>query len=239
MPGGEKRTERAGRTNPGRGHRVILALCNAITVLAAIALIALFAGFLLFAARVPSEEVAFTAKAEGIVVFTGGASRVADAIDLLAAGHGQRLLITGVYPSTNSSELKRLIPRYEKLFACCIDLDHVARNTIENALETKRWTRDRGFHSLVVVTSAYHMPRAMAELSYQMPDVALVEFPVISEGQRGEAWWSSGHVRLLISEYLKYLLAIARMRFGLDISPFVANDGRAATGCCDRRMARL
>ena len=146
--------EIANRPGPGRMHRLVLALRRAATAMVALVLVALGAGFFLFAARVPDKEVSFTSKADGIVVFTGGASRVVDAIELLASGHGQRLLITGVYPSTNSGELKRLIPRYEALFACCIDLDHVARNTVENALETRRWTRDRGFHSLVVVTSA-------------------------------------------------------------------------------------
>jgi uncharacterized SAM-binding protein YcdF (DUF218 family) len=230
MPGGEKQAAHsiASGSGPGRRHRLVSSLRRAATAIAALAVIALCTGFFLFTARVPDKEISFTSKADGIVVFTGGASRVVDAIELLAAGHGQRLLITGVYPSTNSSELKRLIPRYEQLFACCIDLDHVARNTVENALETRRWTRDRGFHSLVVVTSSYHMPRAMAELSYQMPDVALVAFPVISAKQRGDQWWTGGHLRLLISEYLKFLLSSGRMYLGLDFFALVAND-RAVT----------
>ena len=232
MAGGETQAARglANGRGENRMRRLVLALRRAATVIAVLAVVALCAGFILFASRVPDKEILFTSKADGIVVFTGGASRVVDAIELLAAGHGQRLLITGVYPSTNSSELKRLIPRYEQLFACCIDLDHVAKNTVENALETRRWTRDRDFHSLVVVTSSYHMPRAMAELSYQLPDVALIAFPVISDKQRSQSWWTSGHLRLLISEYLKYLLTVGRMYLGLDIFAPVANDdGRATT----------
>jgi uncharacterized SAM-binding protein YcdF (DUF218 family) len=100
------------------------------------------------------------------------------------------------------------------LFACCIDIDHSAINTIGNAIETRRWASEHGFRSLVVVTSAYHMPRALAEIAHQLPDATLVPFPVVTERQRAEPWWSSaGSARMLMSEYLKYLVAIVRMRF--------------------------
>ncbi len=84
------------------------------------------------------------------------------------------------------------MPRYEGLVSCCVDLDHSAINTTGNAIETRRWVKDRGFSSLIVVTSAYHMPRTMAELAKQMPDIALVPFPVVTEKLRNEPWWASG-----------------------------------------------
>src|SRR5690606_27445497 len=129
--------------------------------------------------------------ADGIVVLTGGASRIPDAIELLAAGHGRRLLITGVHRTTSSRELARLVPRYEQLLKCCVDLDHSAINTVGNAAETRRWVKDQRFTSVIVVTSSYHMPRSMAELGRQLPDVRLIAFPVVTEKMRDEAWWDS------------------------------------------------
>jgi uncharacterized SAM-binding protein YcdF (DUF218 family) len=177
--------------------------------------VAFVGGFLWFVARVPIEEVALDRDADGIVVLTGGASRIADAIELLAAGRGKRLLISGVHPATSSSELARLSPDYRRWLACCVDLGHVAVNTSGNAIETKRWVSERGFRSLIVVTSNYHMPRTMAELGRRMPDVALVPFPVVTDKMRTEAWWSSPPTaKLLFSEYLKYIVVQVRTRLG-------------------------
>jgi uncharacterized SAM-binding protein YcdF (DUF218 family) len=172
-------------------------------------------GFAWFVYHVPAEEVALHRNADGIVVLTGGASRISDAIELLASGHGKRLLISGVHRTTTTAEIARINPRYEGLVSCCVDLDHSAINTVGNAVETRRWVKDRGFSSLIVVTSAYHMPRTMAELARQMPEIALVPFPVVTDKLRNEPWWASAPTaRLILSEYAKYVAAQLRMRIG-------------------------
>ena len=183
-------------------------------LLAVVVLLALFGGgFVWFIWNVPATEVALERNADGIVVLTGGASRISDAIELLASGHGKRLLISGVHRATSSAEIARINPRYEGLVTCCVDLDHSAINTVGNATETRRWVRERGFSSLIVVTSAYHMPRTMAELAKQMPDIALVPFPVVTEKLRNEPWWTSGPTaKLILFEYAKFVVAQLRMR---------------------------
>src|SRR5664279_2137307 len=174
-------------------------------------------GFCWFVLSIPSEEVTLDRKADGIVVLTGAAARIPDAIELLAAERGKRLLITGVHRATSAREIARLTPLYSKYFICCIDLDRSALNTFGNALEAKRWAREHNFNSLIVVTSNWHMPRAMAELEHQLPDVALISYPVISPKVKDEPWWSSfDTARLLFAEYLKYLFALARMHLDID-----------------------
>lgn len=174
-------------------------------------------GFGWFVSRIANDEITLDRNADGIVVLTGAAARIPDAIELLATDHGKRLLITGVHRATSASEIARLTPLYSKYFTCCVDLDRSALNTFGNALEAKRWARQHNFNSLIVVTSNWHMPRAMAELSHQLPDVALITYPVISEKVKTEPWWSNTDTaRLLFAEYLKYLFALTRMRLDPD-----------------------
>jgi uncharacterized SAM-binding protein YcdF (DUF218 family) len=185
-------------------------------VLCASAALLIGLGFVWFIWHVPAEEVPLERDADGIVALTGGASRITDAIELLASGRGKRLLISGANRATNSNEISRLNPEFERWVRCCVDFDR-SLNTLGNAVETQRWAERRGFRSLIIVTSNYHMPRALAEIAHQLPDVVLVPFPVVTDRQRTERWW--GHwvtTRRMFIEYVKYVFAKARMALNPD-----------------------
>jgi uncharacterized SAM-binding protein YcdF (DUF218 family) len=170
-------------------------------------------GFVGFLSQLRGSETRPTGTADGIVVLTGGSSRVSDAMELLADGYGKRLLISGVHPTNAASDISRSLTDNQSLLSCCVDLDRSAVNTRSNAAETRRWARERGFKSLIVVTSNYHMPRAIVELSHAMPDITLIPFAVVGDRWRDEAWWTNGAtVRLLLSEYVKYVAAEVRVR---------------------------
>jgi uncharacterized SAM-binding protein YcdF (DUF218 family) len=183
-------------------------------------------GFVGFLSQLRGAEMRPAGKADGIVVLTGGSSRVSDAMELLAGGYGKRLLISGVHPTNAASDISRSLSENQSLLSCCVDLDRSAVNTRSNAAETRRWVRERGFKSLIVVTSNYHMPRAIVELSHAMPDIRLVPFAVVGDKWRDEPWWTSGAtLRLLLSEYVKYVAAEVRVRLadaGLDLTPELA-----------------
>src|SRR5262249_45958954 len=134
-------------------------------------------GFVWFVEELPTEEAKFDRTADGIVVLTGRASRISDAVELLATKHGKRLLITGVYPTTTAAAIARLVPEHQQLVNDKVDLDHSAVNTVGNAIQTRDWAKHHQFKSLIVVTSNYHMPRTMVELAHQLPDVELIAFP--------------------------------------------------------------
>jgi uncharacterized SAM-binding protein YcdF (DUF218 family) len=199
------------------------------TIVAALAMVFVAAaiGFAGFVSQLRHVETKPAGKADGIVVLTGGSSRVSDAMELLAGGYGKRLLISGVRPTNAASDISRSLSDNQSLLGCCVDLDRSAVNTRSNAAETRRWAHERGFKSLIVVTSNYHMPRAIVELSHAMPDIELVPYSVVGDKWRDEPWWSSGAtVRLLLSEYVKYVAAEMRVRLadiGVDLVPEFAD----------------
>lgn len=204
---------RAAETSRGTLASAATALVAIACAVAALALV----GFLVFVYRIPREESPPQSRSDGIVALTGGAQRIGDAIDLLAKGYGRRLLITGVNERTTRDEIARLNPGQRSLVDCCVDLDYRARNTIGNAIETRHWLAEHEFRSVIVVTSNYHMPRTLLELHHALPNVRKVPFAVVTGNADLTGWWRSpATVRLLASEYAKYLAMWARTRFERD-----------------------
>ncbi|MEX2129150.1 MAG: YdcF family protein [Xanthobacteraceae bacterium] len=209
------------RIRPGRGRRWL----RPLAIPCVLAAVALAAGFLVFANGVPRSEEKAVRAADGIVVLTGGASRIVDAVELLSADRGKRLLISGVNPTTTHAELIRMNPEVERLLVGRIDLGREATNTIGNAIETGHWVREQKFRSLIVVTSGWHMPRALIEIAHELPGVTLIPYPVVSDRMRDEPWWSDAQtIRLLLVEYVKYVASYVRVR--LDPTRLAAGERR-------------
>lgn len=194
---------------------------------------ALVMGYAGFALSLPREEFAIPGRAEGVVALTGGSDRVLDAATLLATGQAHRMLITGVNPSTRSSLLAKILPMSRELFDCCVDLGYEALDTAGNARETRDWAREHNItRTLIVVTSNYHMPRALVEISAALPDVELYPFPVVSEHINVADWASDARVARFISkEYVKYLGSLLRTKL------FRQNDGGEAPPQLRRSVA--
>ena len=157
--------------------------------------------------------------ADGIVAFTGGPDRVETALRLLAQGRADRLLLSGIGGGAELSELARLADVDPLPLVAKVTIGRNAMTTRGNAIETAGWARADAIHSLLVVTAAYHMPRALAELSRSVPTVDLYPVPVAG----------SRHVplRLLAEEYVKYLASVAGLTAVLPIrEPALAHSGR-------------
>lgn len=174
-------------------------------------MIALSAGFLGFVASIERAEPNALPKGDAIVALTGGAERIPDAVSWLAQGRGERLLISGVGTQVSVEQLAQKSPPLRSWLACCVDVGHRAMNTVGNAEETRAWAAFRGYRSLLVVTSSYHMPRALLELKRHMPNVELIAAPVVTDRLQGMRIWSDlALLRTLGQEYGKFLVAYAR-----------------------------
>jgi uncharacterized SAM-binding protein YcdF (DUF218 family) len=178
-----------------------------------LALVVLYAlGFVVFAFSLPGKPEA-PRRADGIVALTGGNARLDAAETLLENGEGRRLLISGVHPGTTKADIKRITQGGAR-FDCCTDLGFSASDTRGNALETAQWAHQHHYRSLIVVTASYHMPRSLNEFSAAMPDVRLVPYPVEPNGVDLTQWWRDpGTLKLLQSEYAKYLASLVATTF--------------------------
>lgn len=138
---------------------------------------------------------------DGIVALTGGAGRVELALRLLDSGQANRLLLSGIGGGTDLPTLGRLAGVDTVHLANRITLGRYAASTRGNGVETAAWAEQNRIASLIVVTAAFHMPRALAELRQALPNVRLFPMPVRAGGaERGPG------LKLEAEEYTKYIL---------------------------------
>ncbi len=185
-----------------------------LSVLAALAL-AWALGFVLFVVRLPAPSIDKPRLADGVVVYTGGGgARISAAMAIFANGAGERLLISGVHPDTTRERLSELWTGETERFNCCVDLGRQALTTKGNAGELTEWAQANNYKKIVLVTSDYHMPRAVVATRAKMKDAELTPFVVASgyldENKRPA---SAQAVSKLAGEYSKFLLAYTNALF--------------------------
>jgi uncharacterized SAM-binding protein YcdF (DUF218 family) len=186
---------------PARRTRGTAAVAASLGVLAACAWLAGFVWFVQDSLR----PAALPVHADGIVALTGGADRIATALQLLQQNRARLLLISGVAPSTEFTALFRGTGIDPAALAGRITIGRSATDTLGNADEAADWARAHEVHSLIVVTASYHMKRALTEIRRTLPEAALYPAPVLPPALRGRAGLST--LRLLADEYTKFLVA--------------------------------
>ena len=187
----------------------MLKVLAALVCLCAVILVALFVDFTVKTFSVKPRPV----KTDAILVLAGGRGRVEEGIRLYREGQGRYLFLIGVDPSVRKGDLFRERqgePGGEGVF-----LEKVSRNTLENALYGRELIDGRDIRSIRLITSRYHMKRAILIFRNVLPkDVALYPHPVDSRNLK-ETWWShGGSLRLLVTEFSKYLLYRVFFLFG-------------------------
>lgn len=153
---------------------------------------------------------------DGLVVLTGSKERVPLGLDLLVAGVSERLLISGLgeTPEDKPAIANKIVPpshpAHEKL-SCCITLGTYAEDTRGNAIETRAWAEKFNLKRLAIITSHYHMRRALIEMRGHAPHLLFVPYASVPSHVHLNGWWMwSGSASLLAEEYNKLLFAMLR-----------------------------
>lgn len=129
------------------------------------------------------------------------------ALRLLAGGAADRLLVSGAGERTDLADVAHLAGIDPVPLEARVTMGHAAHSTRGNAVETASWVRDQRVGTLLVVTSRFHIPRALVELRREMPAVTTHPYPV---GHSAAAELThEGGARRLIGEFHKYLAAVS------------------------------
>ena len=127
-----------------------------------------------------------------------------------------KILVSGTGMGfTKSSLKKKLGPNFNpKLIQCCIDLDGVSKNTLTNASETFKWAYKNDIKEFILITSNYHMPRAILEFKNVMPNLKIYTHAITPKKHDIENWLSSYQTfSLVFTEYCKFIIAGLRIKF--------------------------
>ncbi|OLE80608.1 MAG: hypothetical protein AUF76_14460 [Acidobacteria bacterium 13_1_20CM_2_65_9] len=154
-------------------------------------------------------------KADAIVVFAGGVGesgragggaqeRLRQAIDLYKGGYAPYLVFSSGYVySFREAESMRALAIDQGVPASVIVLEERATNTYQNVRFTNDILRDHRWRRILLVSSPYHMRRAVLVWRKQAPDLEVVPTPVpqsqFYDHTRGA---SLEQVRGILQEYL-------------------------------------
>lgn len=159
-----------------------------------------------FALTISDYQLKNNAKADGIIVLTGGGGRIEYGLELLAQGRGKAMFISGVNENVAVKDILGAISLDR------ITLGRKATNTIANAEESTGWVKKRGFKSVLLVTADYHMPRALTEFSASLPaNIAIIPAPVKTGDYNNLSWiWDAEARNIILAEFHKLIAAKAR-----------------------------
>lgn len=160
-------------------------------------------GFFWFAVDLP--QPAGEQRTDGIAVLTGGAGRIDRGLEALRLGWAHKLLVSGVDTEVKPHEFAVEYRIGSAQMACCVTLGFSATDTTSNAREIADWVAAEKIGSVRLVTSDWHMRRAVLELRHEVPaDTVIVEDAVPTHPT----------LKMLFLEYHKLLARAAARTVG-------------------------
>ena len=197
------------------------AMLNAALVAAAY-LVAFYTPLLWIVAE-PLKVVDAPRQADVIVVFAGGAGesaqagggyqeRVKQAVDLYQAGYAPRLVFSsGFVYAFKEAEIMRGLAVDLGVPVDAIVLEERAANTYQSVIYARDIAHRYDARRVLLVSSPYHMRRALLTWQKQAPDIDVVGTPVLRSQYYSHGYGASlQHFRGIIWEYSAILLYRSR-----------------------------
>lgn len=190
-------------------YKTLRRIYGLVMILLVCFVIAWIHGFIWYLNQIPSAVQDTSMTTDAAVVLTGGTKRIKEGLVLLDKGLAKTVFISGVNKNISISELYKLvgIPQKQK---CCVELGYEASTTRDNRLEVEEWLKRNQIKSLRLVTSNYHMPRALYIFRHLNQDYTLIPHPVFPDNfEVKNLWYWPNYAVLSVVEYNKYLMTRA------------------------------
>ncbi|MBI5903675.1 MAG: YdcF family protein [Deltaproteobacteria bacterium] len=174
-----------------------------------------FASDVALAPAGPRSKKEASGRADAIVVLTGGKGRVETGLLLLKKGRANMLVLSGVNIDSDLDAIFQRALAHDAHERDEILLEKASRNTYENAVEVRRIMEERGLKAIILVTSWYHMKRALFIFRRMMPEGTRIE-PVAARASRPDdiRRLDANNLTLQIPEFVKY--GWYRIRFAIE-----------------------
>ena len=159
-------------------------------------------------------------EATNIVILTGGSNRIKGSLNILNNFNKSdlkniKLLISGTGKGFTKLIVNKILSKkddFHSFIKCCVELDSKSKNTYSNAIQTREWVNKNNINQFILITSNYHMPRALLELKNQMPNIKIFGYPINPSKHEIKNWiYSFETFSLVFIEYSKFQLAKLRI----------------------------
>tara|TARA_B100001250_G_scaffold331757_1_gene296982 strand:+ start:390 stop:1001 length:612 start_codon:yes stop_codon:yes gene_type:complete len=155
-----------------------------------------------------------------IVILTGGSNRIKDGLKIINKFNNTnnlhfKILVSGTGKGFTKLSLRNILNAdFDlKLLDCCLELESVSKNTFSNATETFKWATRNNIKQFILITSNYHMPRALLEFRNKMPNIKIFTHPITPKKHDINKWLSSTKTfSLVLKEFSKFLIASFRIK---------------------------
>lgn len=132
--------------------------------------------------------------AGAIVVISGGdtGARTDEAIRLFRAGFAPRLIVSGA--AADKTGLSNAAAMRQQAISQGVPTEAIlveehSETTRQNAAQVGRLLRRHDVSEVILVTSSYHMRRALGEFQTNLPEITVRAHPVAQDKQWGPLWW--------------------------------------------------
>lgn len=166
-------------------------------------------GFGFFTIHIIKQRAIVGSRADAIIVLTGDKKRINTGMKLLKNNYAKHLFVSGVDSKASLEDISMHLDSFQKedfeQLKPHIELGYSSNTTLQNAEESAEWIKKNNYHSIILVTSNYHMPRSLKLFKKLIPNVQFTPYPIVNNHRS-----IKGDIILISIEYNKFLYSLIK-----------------------------